>query len=71
VKGIKHPFTGAHYEQDGNGNLLVTDGDKWGRFDTEGRWLEGELRECDPQLGGWVTGPQAPNHRIAEAKTDH
>ena len=67
MKGIVHPFSKALYEQDGNGNLLVTDGDQWGRFTTDGRWIEGEIRECDPQLCGWVTGPSAPNHRIAVA----
>jgi hypothetical protein len=70
MKGIHHPFGGALYERDGEGNLLVTDGDRWGRFRADGSWIEGELRECDPQLGGWVLGPQAANHRIAKAVVD-
>jgi len=67
MKGLIHPFTKALYEQDGEGNLLVTDGDQWGRFTTEGHWIEGALRSCDPQLCGWVTGPSAPHHRVAAA----
>jgi hypothetical protein len=26
--------------------------------------LEGEIRECDPQMCGWVGGPQVVNHRV-------
>lgn len=62
--GIVHPFTKALYEQDGNGRIRVTQGDKTGIFETNGRWVEGDLRECDPQLCGWVGGPQIANHRV-------
>lgn len=65
MNGIRHPFTKALYEQDGSGNILVTHGDRQGLFSTEGRWLSGELRECDPQLCGWVGGPQYGNHRLS------
>ncbi|NNE75063.1 MAG: transposase [Acidimicrobiales bacterium] len=67
MKGIKHPFTGALHERDGHGNVLVTQGDKQGLFRPDGSWVAGELRECDPQLCGWVAGPQVANHRVAEA----
>ena len=67
--GIKHPFTKALYEQDGEGNILVTtaDGSKSGTFTVEGRHLSGELRECDPQMCGWVGGPIMANHRMTES----
>ena len=75
--GVRHPFTHALYEQDGSGNVLVTepgepgeangDGKRWGRFTRDGRWLEGELRECDPHLCGWVAGPLIANHRMVES----
>lgn len=65
MNGIRHPFTRALYERDGDGNILVTDGDRQGRFTDQGRWIEGELRECDPQLCGWVAGPQMANHRTS------
>lgn len=74
MKGIYHPLTGALYERDPDSNadvvLLVTDGDRWGRFKPDGTWIEGELRDCDPQLCGWVAGPQVPHHRIAKPNTD-
>jgi hypothetical protein len=65
MRGIEHPFTRALYEQDGEGNIRVTDGDRQGVFAADGRWLSGELRECDPQLCGWVAGPQIGNHRLS------
>ena len=65
--GIRNPFSQALYEQDGEGNILVTDGERSGLFTSEGRWLSGDLRECDPQLCNWVAGPMAPNHRMREA----
>ena len=68
MRGIVHPFSGALYEQDGEGRILVTDGDRTGTFTIKGRWVEGELRECDPQLCGWVGGPQIASHRVK--KTD-
>lgn len=68
--GIRHPFTHALYERHGDDEIKVTDGDRSGIFTSEGRWLDGELRECDPQLCGWVAGPQFANHRLANADDD-
>jgi hypothetical protein len=67
MKGIRHPFTRALYEQDDDGNVRVSHEGKSGRFTSEGQWLEGELREADPQLCGWVAGPQLVSHRVADA----
>lgn len=65
MRGIVHPFTKALYEQDGTGNIRVDDGARVGIFGTDGHWISGELKECDPQLCGWVGGPQVANHRVA------
>lgn len=74
MKGINHPLTGALHERDGelDGEVVVrvTNGERWGRFRPDGAWIEGELRECDPQLCNWVAGPQVPHHRIAEPHSD-
>ncbi len=67
MKGLHHPFTRALYEQDGEGNIFVTDGDKQGLFKLTGEWISGELRECDAQLCGWVGGPTMANHRVADS----
>jgi hypothetical protein len=68
MRGIIHPFSKALYEVDDDGNIRVTDGDRSGVFDTSGRWISGELRECDPQLCGWVGGPQIANHRLTRQR---
>ena len=65
MRGIVHPFTKALYEQDGSGNILVTRGDRSGLFGPDGKWISGELRECDPQLCGWVAGPQTSSYRLS------
>jgi hypothetical protein len=65
VKGLLHPFTRALYEQDGAGNVRVTHHGLTGIFSPDGRWLNGELRECDPQLAGWVAGPQLGSARLS------
>lgn len=65
MKGLVHAFTGALYEQDGDGNILVTAPDgRRGCFRRDGRWISGELEEADPHLCGWVAGPQVANHRL-------
>lgn len=68
MNGIVHPFTGALHEQDGEGNIRVTLGDKVGIFTTDGRWISGDLRECDAQLCGWVGGPIVAGSRTAVAQ---
>ena len=68
MNGIKHPFTGALYEQAGDGRVRVTKRDRVGVFGRDGRWIEGELEEADPQLCGWVAGPIVANHRVASSK---
>ena len=64
MNGIVHPFSQALYERTGDGNILVTDQDKKGLFRPDGKWIEGELFECDPQLCNWIAGPQLASHRL-------
>jgi len=68
--GLYHPLTRALDERHGDGDIKVTDGDRSGIFTSEGEWISGELRECDPQLCNWVAGPQVANHRMAESAPD-
>ena len=70
MRGLLHPFTKALYEQDGNGNVQVTDGETIGVFTTNGQWISGELLEADPHLCGWVGGPIIGNHRLAPLTQD-
>lgn len=65
--GVLHPFTGALYQQE-DGNIRITNGDKSGLFRVDGSWIEGDLRESDPQLCNWVGGPVRVSHRL---EADH
>lgn len=68
MNGIRHPFTRALYERDGDGdvgNVRVTGNGVTGLFTSEGQWIEGDLREADPQLCGWVGGRRIGSHRLA------
>jgi hypothetical protein len=62
--GVLHPFTRALYQRIDAGRVRVTLGEKTGVFAPDGRWLEGELREADPQLCGWLGGPRLVHHRL-------
>ena len=62
--GMVHPFSKALYEQDGHGNVRVTLGDTVGLFCGDGRWIDGEMFEADPQMCGWIAGPKVVHHRL-------
>ena len=65
MRGLVHPFTGALYEEDGTVRVTSASGDRAGIFGTDGHWISGDLRECDPQLCNWVGGPQLGSRRSA------
>jgi hypothetical protein len=67
-RGRFHAFSGALYEITPDGHIKVTDGNLQGIFRRDGSWVEGELRECDPQMCNWVGGPQIMNHRVGEVE---
>lgn len=65
--GLLHPFTKAHYQNEGD-NIRVTEEDgTTGLFRPDGSWLEGDLRWCDPQLCNWLSGPRFVNHRLDQS----
>lgn len=62
---IVHPYTSATYVGVAGGLVEVRAKDgRTGRFRSDGRWVEGELREADPHLCGWIAGPRVENHRV-------
>ena len=65
--GIRHPLNPrAVYTPDDDGTVLVTMGTRWGRFRSDGRWVEGTVFEADPELCLWVSAPRpAGHHRIS------
>jgi hypothetical protein len=70
VSGLRHPFTGALYEQAGPDRVRVTLKERTGLFHGDGRWIEGEIREADPHLCGWISGPTYGNHRVTSTVDD-
>ena len=52
----RHALANSEYQAESPNSVRVVDGDRWGRFDRYGAWLEGEIRNCDPQLCIWLTG---------------
>lgn len=62
---MRHALTGAEYEAESPNSVRVTDGEKWGRFDRYGGWLEGDIIQCDAQMCIWLTG-----RMIVQARAD-
>jgi len=63
--GQYHPFSGALYERDDAGNVLVTTRDaRRGLFRADGSWIEGDVFEADPQMCNWIAGPKVRHHRL-------
>ena len=68
MRQLRHPLSGAIYEVDHDGLVLVTAKDgRTGRFTDQGVWVEGDLKQCDPHVCVWVGGPQLLS-RHEEAK---
>ena len=51
---LHHALTRADYFLQEDDTIRVEDGSMWGRFDGEGYWIEGPLRQCDPQMCRWL-----------------
>ena len=64
---IRHPLIpNAFYVSDDAGTVRVTMGTRWGRFEPNGRYVEGTLFEADPELCVWVSAPRpSSHHRIS------
>ena len=56
----RHPLSGAMYDVDDDGLVHVEKDGVTGVFDRDGVWQSGELTEADPNLCGWLAGPQLP-----------
>jgi hypothetical protein len=61
--GIRHPLNPkALYTADEDDTVLVTMGQRWGRFRKDGSWVEGPIFEADPELCLWVAAPRPKSH---------
>ncbi len=59
---VRHPLWNHVYEQQPDGNVLITDLDSGttGTYTPQGHLLAGELTQFDPQLLNWVGGKPLP-----------
>jgi len=61
---IRHPLSGAIYDLDDAGLVVVEKQGRVGRFQRDGTWVSGELRVADPELCRWISDPRvASRHR--------
>ena len=54
----RHPLSGAVYEVTDDGLVRVVDDNGSGLFRPDGTWVAGEVTVADPNLCGWLAGPQ-------------
>jgi hypothetical protein len=67
MRGIRHPLTGALYELDGEGHVLVSTDTESGTFTFHGEHVAGSLRFADPHMCVWLTAEAATNrYRTAD-----
>ena len=58
---VRHPLSGDVYERIGEGRVQVTTRDgRVGTFSDDGRRIEGEIGQVDPNMCDWVGGKQLP-----------
>jgi NAD(P)-dependent dehydrogenase (short-subunit alcohol dehydrogenase family) len=61
---LRHPISGAIYSLRDDGNVLVECRDgRVGVFRSNGAWVEGEVRDADPHLIGFIGGPAVATRR--------
>ena len=53
---VRHALSGAIYKKRDDGLVEVELDGKSGVFQTDGRWVRGELRSADPHLLIWIRG---------------
>ncbi len=68
MRQLKHPLSGATYEEDGEGNIVVTRSGVVGVFNRNGEWVRGELRQADPELCRWIKSGDTPNPRLRASR---
>ena len=64
---MKHPITGFSYEVDASGLVRVSDpeSDHYGLFTSDAVWVEGEIRDVDLQVVGWIGRTPEAKRRLA------
>lgn len=68
MRQLRHPLSGAIYEEADSGTVKVTKGDLSGVFARNGQWLGGELRTADPEMCRWVASGANPSPRLRSSR---
>lgn len=68
MRQLKHPLSGAIYELDADGNVMVTRSGTVGLFTRDGEWLRGEIRHADPELCRWIKSGDTDNPRLKASR---
>jgi hypothetical protein len=68
VRQIRHPLSGAVYELDDDGHIVVTRNGAAGVFSGNGKWLHGEIRVADPELCRWIDSGNHPSPRLKASR---
>lgn len=65
MRNLRHPLSGAIYEEAGHDRVQVTDrAGVTGVFSGDGAWISGDLRAADPEVCRWVRSGDNPSPRI-------
>lgn len=57
---MKHPSSGATYRLRDDGNVDVENNGVTGVFSSNGRYLQGDIKQADPHFILWLAGPSLP-----------
>jgi len=58
---MRHPSSGAVYTLREDGKVKVENNGATGLFASNGRYIEGDIRQADPHFILWLAGPQLPS----------
>ena len=61
---LRHPLSGAIYELDDEGRVIVSGDGISGLFTGDGQWISGDLRIVDPEMCRWVRSGANPIPRL-------
>lgn len=68
MRQLKHPLSGAIYELDADGNVVVSRPGASGVFTRDGAWLGGEICQADPELCRWIKSGDTDNPRLKASR---
>jgi hypothetical protein len=68
VHKLRHALSGAIYELDDEGRVLVTRDGTSGTFTGDGVWIAGDLRTADAEMCRWIRSGSNPSPRLKTSR---